>query len=143
MSHHAGVDVVKTGPNHKITRDARGVVRLRVWRNADLSYEEGADLAVEVRRCLEEQAAERSVRGLLVDLRDAPTVAGPRTREEIGAFFTAFVAHGHRVAVLVRDDAVMKMQLERLIADHCPREGRTFSSESLAVQFASTTADPD
>jgi hypothetical protein len=129
------MQVLRTGPNHKITYVA-GVVRLRVWRNPDLSYEEGADIAEQVRACLDEEAGKPGVKGLFFDIREGPTVAGPRTRDQIGAFFTSYVAHGYRVAVLVREDAVMKMQMARLIDDHCPRGGAVFTDEAKAAEWA-------
>ena len=128
------MSVVSEGPNNRITLDD-GVVLLRVWRNAEMSYEEGAEQAEKVRAALEGVAGERGVAGLVFDAREAPTVAGPRTRESIGHFFAAFAAHHKHIAIIVRADAVMRMQMERLVDDHTFGRGGVFDGEGEAARF--------
>jgi hypothetical protein len=92
-------EILGRGENFEIVADAR-VARCRVWQRPDLSHAAGAACAEETMR-LCEQIASEGTHALLMDLREAPPAAGPRTQKAHGTIFGWFEKAGRRVAVLV------------------------------------------
>ncbi|HSO32998.1 MAG TPA: hypothetical protein VLT33_10780 [Labilithrix sp.] len=97
---------------------ARG--EIRIWRRPELDSATGARNASE----LAEEGAKlptRGVREVVVDLRAAPGIAGPKTTASMGAMFGQWAAAKVRIAVLISDDPLMALQYRRLVTEHAPK----------------------
>lgn len=70
---------VGEGGNYAIDLE-ESVATLRVWKRPDLTFDEGARLAVMILEDVRRIVASADVRGFIMDLRDAPTLTGKRTR---------------------------------------------------------------
>ena len=103
-----------------ITLDgARAVVT--ILRRPDLPASEGARDAEQVSRHVKELA--RRVKSLLIDLREAPPVSGPKTTETVGGLLGECERAGVRVAVLLTGDPLQLLQMRRLVTTHAPTRG--------------------
>jgi hypothetical protein len=110
---------VLTREMFSITVDgARAVIR--IWRRTDLDHATGAANAVEM-------AAEgaklpgRGVREIVLDLREAPGIAGPKTSAAIAAMLARWGTARIRIAVLITDDPLKTLQFRRLVTDNAPK----------------------
>lgn len=115
------------------------VARFRLWRRPDLDSEAGARLAEEARDQFQRLAAtnESEVRGLLMDLREGPVVAGPVTQQHVGRMLTIWASCNRPLAVLVGDAPIQLLQYRRMVSEHCPRIGNVFDDMTLAEQWLS------
>lgn len=117
--------VVSEGPSYSIALDGdRGSIR--VWRRPDLSTDEGARLAVEMANAI--AGLLPKIRALLFDLRDAPPVSGPATVEALGNLVRACERGRIRVAAIVADDAMQRLQVNRVVRELAPEMARVFST---------------
>jgi hypothetical protein len=117
--------IVAEGPSYSIALDGqRGSVR--IWRRPDLSTEEGARLAQEMARAL--AGVLPQTRSLLFDLREAPSVSGPTSVEALGTLARACERARIRIAVLVGDDAMQRLQVNRVVKEYAPEMARVFGT---------------
>lgn len=115
---------------------------IRIWRRPDLDSAAGARNAARIA----EEAAKlpaRGVRTVVLDVREAPPVAGPKTLESLGAMIADWAAAHIRVAVVVSEEAIMALQFKRLLAENAPLGGRVFSGMAQAKAWLVTSAAPD
>ena len=107
---------VASGANYTLDVD-RGVVCLRVWKNSQLTFAQGAQLAHEklshLRVCVERPG----MRALLFDLEHAPPVVGPVTEAAVQAMIRLFCERHLPVAVLVGDSPLQALQFARLLRE--------------------------
>jgi hypothetical protein len=104
------------GANFGFTLDVTGFLVCRVWKRPDLDAETGAALAHEMASAWQRAGGDPEVVGGVFDLREAPPVFGPRTE---GAFRTTLARMGgKRIALLSGDNAVQRLQLQRIVAGH-------------------------
>jgi len=107
---------------------------IKIWRRPDLDSAAGA-------RNAEEMAAEaaklpnRGIREVILDLREAPGVAGPRTIEALGTMFARWAAAKVRIAVLISADPLKTLQFNRLVADHAPKHAFVTVNEVEATRW--------
>jgi hypothetical protein len=102
------------------------IARCQIQRRKDLDPEVGARLAEELLQVVKRLAASRAY-GMLLDVRDAPPANGPRTQAAVGAMVAAFEGASRPIAVLIADSPVQVMQLSRIVREHAPTHGRTFT----------------
>ena len=105
------------GGNYSIEID-RAVALCRVWKTPDVTREEGAQFAAEKVRLLGELASlpRTRARALIFDLREAPPVWGPATQEALETIVAAWERARKRIAVVVSDDAIQRLQMNRIVA---------------------------
>jgi hypothetical protein len=99
---------------------------IRIWRRADLDYAAGARNAER----LEEEGAKlpsRGVRAILLDVVDAPAVAGPKTVASLGKMMAAWASARVKIAVLVDADPIKVLQFKRVLTENAPRDGRVLT----------------
>lgn len=128
--------VVAEGPSYSIALEGdRGSIR--VWKRPDLSTDEGARLAVEMAKAI--GGLLPKVRALLFDLRDAPVVSGPQTVEALGDLVHACERARIRVAAIVTDDAVQRLQVNRVVKERAPEMARVFGTPDDAEPWLART----
>ena len=104
------------GANFRFELDARSILTCRVWKRPDLDADTGAALAHEMAAVWARAGSDAAVVAGVFDLRDAPPVFGPRTE---AAFRTMLERlGGKRIALLCGDNAVQRLQLQRIGAGH-------------------------
>lgn len=117
--------VIAEGPSYAISLDG-GRGTLRIWKRPDLSSGEGARLAQEMADAMARVLP--STRSLVFDLRDAPTVSGPASVEALGKVVRACERGRIRVAVLIGDDPVQRLQVNRVTRECGPEMARVFEA---------------
>jgi hypothetical protein len=121
--------VIAEGHSFSIAVDGdRGSIR--VWRRPDLTVEEGARAAQQM--ALVFSGLLPSVRSLLFDLREAPSVGGPASLDALCDFARACERARIRTAVLVADAAVQHLQVNRIAKECAPQMARVFRSPDEA-----------
>ncbi len=130
--------IILTREMFSITSDGARA-EIKIWRRPDLDSAAGA-------RNAEEMAAEaaklpnRGIREVILDLREAPGVAGPRSTAALGTMFARWAAAKVRIAVLISEDPLKTLQFNRLVADHAPKHACVSTDEAEATRwFASGT----
>jgi hypothetical protein len=123
-----------TGDMFSITVDGPRA-EIRIWRRTDIDSETGAQNAAR----LAEEALKlhaRGVRSVLVDVRDAPAVAGPKTLASLGAMMAAWAVARIRIGILVgTDDALKTLQFTRVVTEVAPRDARVVKDVAEAQQW--------
>ena len=108
---------------------------IRIWRRPDLDSETGAKNA---QRIAEEAAKlpARGVRGVLLDVREAPSIAGPKSIAAMGALMAAWAAAHLRIVILVNaDDALKSLQFSRTVMENAPRDARVMKDPAEAAKW--------
>ncbi|MBX3217971.1 MAG: hypothetical protein KF850_38550 [Labilithrix sp.] len=128
------------GENFTIELD-EGVATLRVWKRPDLSFEEGARLALTIRDHVVGfvGAGGSTARGFIMDLRDAPTLTGKQTRATLGEIVRACEAARCPVGVLL-SPGVQRVTLEDALSESGPTRARFFADPSDARSWISAEA---
>ncbi|HWP07728.1 MAG TPA: hypothetical protein VNN72_18380 [Polyangiaceae bacterium] len=123
------------GDNHLISA-RHGIATCQVWVRADLSPEDGARSARQMSDYLTQNVLyqDSPYRGVIFDLRKAPPVFGPKTREALAGFFAAAARAGISVAVLVGESAIQVLQFRNLCRDAGGRAD-VFDNETDAVRW--------
>jgi len=111
------------------------VAHVRVWRRPDVDSEQGARFAQEIIASFERLAKSSIARGLVLDMREAPLVAGPKTQTSIAAMISPWEAANKPFSV-VASSALQVLQLRRLCILHGPRKARVFTDAVQAQQWA-------
>ena len=125
-----------SGGNYRIEL-VDGLARWSVWARPDVDGATGARFA-------EEQVAHSTTlaigasRGLLFDLSQAPSVMGPRTQAAIAATLVPWERVRKHVGIVISDNAMQRLQWERIVREHLPKHGRVFTSHPLALSWAGT-----
>ncbi len=124
------VVVYAEGGNYRIELD-QSTAYCRVWSRPDVDSQTGAGFALE--KIAHFQALARGqAECMILDLMDAPPVAGPKTQEALGEMLAAWEVTRRPIALVVGDNKVQLLQLKRLVVSHAPQCGRVFSSLALA-----------
>lgn len=123
------------GENYVIS-ERDGLVVCQVWIRPDLSSEEGAKNAAQMVTYLREQVLRAGTkhRGVIFDVRRAPPVFGPKTRETLAGLLAQCVRVGVRFAVITGESATQVLQFRSLCGE-APALTRVFESEPAAVQW--------
>lgn len=114
-----------------------GVARAIVANRSDVSPEEGADIARRLVDTVSREvfAPDSRCRGLVLDVRDAPDVFGPKTRDALETLFRSAEAGKKPVGVLVRS-TTQRLQFDSLAGLYAPSTSRLFDTLEQAVTFA-------
>jgi len=123
------------GDNHLISV-RHGIATCQVWVRADLSPEDGARSARQMSDYLTKNVLhpDSPYRGVIFDLRKAPPVFGPKTREALAGFFASAANASIPVAVLVGESAIQVLQFRNLCRDSGGRAD-VFDNEADAVRW--------
>ena len=123
------------GENYVIS-ERDGLVVCQVWIRTDLTSEDGAKNAAQMVTYLREQVlgASTKYRGVIFDVRRAPPVFGPKTRETLAALLAQCVRVGVRFAVITGESATQILQF-RSLCRATPALTRVFDNEAGAVQW--------
>jgi len=113
------------GENFSIAVDG-GHALAAVWRRPDLDSAAGARSANELTFHLRKLTPQ--LKSLVLDLRDAPVVAGPKTVETLGELLRGCEKASVRVAVVLSGDPMQLLQFRRLVATYAPTEGKAVVS---------------
>jgi hypothetical protein len=114
--------------------------QIRIWRRPDIDSDTGAKNAA---RIAEEGAKlpVRGVRAVLLDVKDAPAVAGPKSIASISVMMSAWAAARMRVAIFVgSDDAIKVLQFRRVVTEHAPRDARIITDAAEAAKWLASVA---
>ncbi len=112
---------------------------IRIWRRPDLDSETGAKNA---QRIAEEAAKlpARGVRAVLLDVREAPSVAGPKSIAAMGALMAAWAASRLRIVILVNaDDALKSLQFSRTVTENAPHDARVVKDPAEAAKWLASS----
>ena len=123
------------GENYTIELDGEHVVG-RVWRRPDLDSASGARSADEMASHLRSLTTEKR-NSLLLDLREAPAIAGPRTVETLSDLLRGCEKAGVRIAVILSGDAMQLLQFRRLVSTFAPSAGRAAVTVAEGEQWLS------
>lgn len=110
---------------------------IRIWRRPDLDSDAGAKNAAR----LHEEAMKlgaRGVRAVLLDVKDAPAVAGPKTVASLSAMMAAWASARIRIAILVDADPIKTLQFKRVMTENAPREARVLTDAAAARAWLSS-----
>jgi hypothetical protein len=123
------------GDNHLISV-RQSIATCQVWVRADLSPEDGARNARQMSEYLTQHVLYPGApyRGVIFDLRKAPPVFGPKTREALSGFFKSVADASIPVAVLVGESAIQVLQFRNLCRDSGGRAD-VFDNEADAVRW--------
>ena len=128
-----------TGDMFSITVDGPRA-EIRIWRRPDLDSETGAKNAARIA----EEAARlpaRGVRAVLLDVRDAPSIAGPKSIASMGALMAAWAAARLRIVILVApDDALKTLQFTRAATENAPRDARVMKDAAEAAKWLASNS---
>jgi hypothetical protein len=125
--------VFAEGVNHRVVLEGT-IVRMRVWKAPQIpSDDAAADFALLVERVIP-LAAQTSA--LVLDVIDAPPVAGPKTQAALESLFAAFASRNKRVAIVTAGHALQQLQMRRLVSERAPRHGAVFTDAAEAARFA-------
>jgi hypothetical protein len=129
-------EVYASGANYKI-EVVDDLVRWAVWSRPDLDSQQGA-------RCAEEQVAHAialamgATQGMLFDVSGAPSVMGPRTQAAIVATMSPWERARKPVAVVISENALQRLQWERIVRETLSKSGRIFLVVPPALHWLST-----
>lgn len=126
----------REGGNYRIEIDG-SIIVLTVWSRPEVDAAEGARWGMEAMARVMELVAATPGRGVLIDVREAPTVAGPETARRLEQMLTAAERSGLRVAALVSDRSMQHLQWTRLMRNHARTFGRMCETEPEAMAWAS------
>lgn len=124
--------VISETDQHLATLE-NGILRCAIRRVPERSAADGADLFKTLAAQLKAQVT--TANAFVLDLREAPQVAGPQTAEVVGSLFQTFARHKRRVAVVTAQDPVQQLQMRRLLAENAPRHGAMFTDVAAADAF--------
>jgi hypothetical protein len=130
--------IVTTGDNFTIDVE-HGRAVARVWRRPEIDSATGAAMAVEFAASVVEVAS-NGIHAIVFDMRDAPTVAGPRTQEALGEMLVRVASAGGRVAI-VCEEALQHLQMTRLAAERADVASRVFHDMATAYAWLETAAE--
>lgn len=119
------------GPNYRI-RFARGIAWGVVWRRPDVDAQTGAMFAKALFDDFARAAADTRAAGGVLDLREAPPVAGPSTRETLGRILELWSKTHRRSAFIAAEHATHRLQLASIVSDFAPSHGTVCNNEDEA-----------
>jgi hypothetical protein len=120
-----------------------GVSVCRVFRNPDLDPEASARSLESVIDASRKLTMEEGVDGMVLDLRRTPGAQSPRIEQVLLAVAKVWEASAQRIAFLVEESPVQKLQITRIAIQGAPRFGAVFTSRGDARAFAGASADTD
>lgn len=126
---------IAEGDNYELLLDEHRVVHCRVWRRRDLDSAAGARCAEEMLEHVSRAARDTTAVALIYDLRQAPPVSGPRTERAFSRMLTAWTASDRRVAIVVGDVSLRRLQMQRIVSEHAPHLAAVFDEPQGALSW--------
>ncbi len=125
--------VLNEGVNYRVSLEGK-VASAVIWKRPDLTAQEGAESARELAVYMDTLAKKHAetAGAAIVDVREAPPVAGPVTQQHLASIMAAWEQAGRRIAWLVSDNPIQQLQLKRLVREHAPRMGAVVTSPAEA-----------
>jgi hypothetical protein len=123
------------GGNYSIDLE-ENVATLRVWRRPDLTFDEGARLAVMILDDVRRIAARTDVRGFVMDLREAPALTGKRTRATHAEIVGIFEVAKKPISVLLAEGVQHATLTAALPSAAGPTMARFFTEPDSARAWA-------
>jgi len=126
-----------TGEMFSITVDGPRA-EIRIWRRTDIDSDTGAKNAARIA----EEALKmpgKGVRRVLLDVREAPPVAGPKSIASIGSMMAVWAKAGTRIAILVSEDPIKLLQFRRVVTENAPRDARVMTDANEAAKWLAAT----
>lgn len=120
-----------------------GVSVCRVFRNPDLDSDAMARSLESVIAASRKLTIADGVDGMVLDLRRTPGAQSPRIEQVLLAVAQVWEASAQRIAFLVAESPVQKLQIARIATQGAPRFGAVFTSRGDARAFAGASADGD
>lgn len=118
--------------NHRIERRGR-CLWVSVWRRPDLDTATGAALALAlVGTVITKLESHASLRLVILDLRQAPSVNGPATQHSLSRLLGVCERIGVTLTMLHSGEAIAAMQLGRLVREHAPHLGQLTADPAAA-----------
>ena len=124
-----------TGDNYTVALEGAHAVAT-VWRRPDLDSATGARNANEMTAHLRKLTPQLA--SLILDLREAPAVAGPKTVETMSELLRGCEKASVRIAVVLSADPMQLLQFRRLVATYSPTRGKAVVSLTEAEMHAKT-----
>jgi hypothetical protein len=126
------------GGNYRILL-ADGLVMCDVWKRTDVDAQQGGAWAQEMGQHLMTLAVAARSRAfaMIFDMAEAPVVAGPQTSALLGKVLNAWEIAGRKVAIVVSEAPLMKLQMQRIVKENIPTWGKVFESGPDAHTWAS------
>lgn len=128
-------------PAYRIELRGNGVFGV-VWRRPEIDAREGARLAHEMYRRLEQVLSQTPAATMILDLSDAPPVAGPITQERLGALFAFCAREHHRFALVHGATPIQALQLKRLVRENAPDHGALVEDLAAAESWIAAGRAP-
>jgi hypothetical protein len=129
------------GPNFRIRVD-RGIAWGTVWRRPDVDAQTGASFAAALLEAFTRVSAEPGAAGGVLDLREAPPVAGPSTRQILGRILALWVAKQRRCAFIAAEHATQRLQLASIVHDFAPSHAMVCNNEEEAEAWIRRSEPP-
>ena len=125
--------VLNEGVNYRVSLDGK-VASAVIWKRPDLTTQEGADAARELAVYMDTLAKDHAATAVsaIVDVREAPPVAGPVTQSHLAAIMISWEHAGRRIAWISGDNPIQQLQLKRLVREHAPGMGAVVTSPAEA-----------
>lgn len=117
------------------TSDA--LVHVRIVKRPDITMEQGAGFAEELADRLVSVLIDSKInaRALILDVREAPTHAGPKTRAAVIRILTFWEKAAHPVAIVVGVEPIKQLQFQGMVTKNAPVWARVVASEADAHQW--------
>jgi hypothetical protein len=122
-----------TGEMFSVTIDGPRA-EIRIWRRPDLDSETGAKNAAAIADAAAKLAS-RGVRAVLLDVKDAPAVAGPKTIASLSSMMAGWAAARMKVAIVVNDDPIKLLQFRRVVTENAPPGTRVHTDAAEATTW--------
>ena len=112
---------------------------IRIWRRPDLDTETGAKNAAAI---AEEgmKLPARGVRFVLLDMTDAPAVAGPKSIASLGSMMSTWATAKMKIVIVVTsDDPIKMLQFRRVVTERAPADARIVTDVAEAAKWLAST----
>lgn len=103
-----------------------GLVHVDVGAATNLTLTQGADAARSLRDDLLQvlELTNQFIRGLIMDVRKAPSIAGPKTRAAMGECMETWERAGLPMAFVVGNEPIKETQFTGMVRQHAPTRGK-------------------
>ena len=103
-----------------------GIAHVRIGDGKNLTLQQGADAARELCDDLLQvlELTNHFLHGLIIDVRRAPSITGPKTRAVLGQALRAWERANLPVVFVVGDQPIKETQFTGLVREHAPTQGK-------------------
>lgn len=123
------------GGNHTIELRG-GWAYARVLSGERMALEDGARDAAELTARLTELASYPSCSGVILDIREAPAIAGPKTRRAVGDLCRRWHGEGKPIVFVVGEEPIKHVQFQGIVNKYAPTWGRVMATLEDAMTWS-------